>query len=38
MESGEAAANRRPLKSRGTAWAAVAAKAALATGISADGM
>jgi phosphatidylglycerophosphate synthase len=36
MEADRATANRRPLKSRGTAWAAVAARAALATGISAD--
>ena len=38
MEADGAAADRRPLKSRGTAWAAVAARAALATGISADGV
>ena len=38
MEAQGATANRRPLKSRGTAWAAVAARAALASGISADGM
>ena len=38
MEAEGATANRRPLKSRGTAWAAVAARAALASGISADGV
>jgi phosphatidylglycerophosphate synthase len=38
MEAQGATANRRPLKSRGTAWAAVAARAALASGISADGV
>lgn len=38
MEAEGATANRRPLKSRGTAWAAAAARAALATGISADGV
>lgn len=38
MKAEGATANRRPLKSRGTAWAAVAARAALATGISADGV
>ena len=31
-----ASANRRPLKSRGTAWAAAAARLVLASGISAD--
>lgn len=38
MEAEGATANRRPLKSRGTAWAAVAARGALATGLSADGV
>lgn len=38
METGVETANRRPLKSRGTRWAAAAARAALATGISANGM
>ena len=38
MEAGGATANRRPLKSRGTAWAAAAARVALASGISADGV
>ena len=38
MEMDGATANRRPLKSRGTAWAAAAARVALASGISADGM
>jgi phosphatidylglycerophosphate synthase len=38
MESERATANRRPLKSRSTAWAALAARAALASGISADGV
>jgi len=38
MEAEGATANRRPLKSRGTAWAAAAARVALATGISADGV
>jgi phosphatidylglycerophosphate synthase len=38
MEIGTGTANRRPLKSRGTRWAAAAARAALATGISANGM
>jgi phosphatidylglycerophosphate synthase len=33
-----ATANRRPLKSRGTGWAAAAARVALASGISADGV
>ena len=38
MKAEGATANRRPLKSRGTAWAAIAARGALATGISADGV
>ena len=38
MDAEGATANRRPLKSRGTAWAAVAARAALKSGISADGV
>lgn len=38
MEIEGARANRRPLKSRGTAWAAAAARLALASGISADGV
>jgi len=38
MEIQGATANRRPLKSRSTGWAAAAARAALATGISADGV
>ena len=38
MEAEGSAANRRPLKSRGTAWAGLAARAALASGISADGV
>ncbi|HVU30859.1 MAG TPA: CDP-alcohol phosphatidyltransferase family protein [Sphingomicrobium sp.] len=38
MEIDGASANRRPLKSRGTAWAAAAARLALASGISADGV
>ena len=38
MESQGAAANRRPLKSRSTGWAAAAARLALRTGISADGI
>ena len=38
MEAEGATANRRPLKSRGTAWAALAARAALKSGISADGV
>jgi len=38
MDIDGASANRRPLKSRGTAWAAAAARMALASGISADGV
>lgn len=38
MEADGATANRRPLKSRGTAWAAATARLALASGISADGV
>lgn len=38
MDIDGASANRRPLKSRGTAWAAAAARVALASGISADGV
>ena len=38
MEIDGASANRRPLKSRGTGWAAAAARAALASGVSADGV
>ena len=38
MEIDGASANRRPLKSRGTAWAAATARLALASGISADGV
>ena len=38
MDADGATANRRPLKSRGTAWAAAAARVALASGISADGI
>ena len=38
VEAEGATANRRPLKSRGTAWAAAAARAALKSGISADGV
>ena len=38
MEIDAETANRRPLKSRGTRWAAASARAALATGISADGV
>jgi len=38
MEADGATANRRPLKSRGTRWAAAAARVALASGISADGV
>lgn len=38
MEAEGATANRRPLKSRGTRWAAAAARLALASGISADGV
>lgn len=38
MEADGATANRRPLKSRGTRWAAAAARLALASGISADGV
>jgi phosphatidylglycerophosphate synthase len=38
MEIDGASANRRPLKSRGTAWAAAVARLALASGISADGV
>jgi phosphatidylglycerophosphate synthase len=38
MEIDSATANRRPLKSRSTAWAAGAARVALASGISADGV
>jgi phosphatidylglycerophosphate synthase len=38
MEIPDASANRRPLKSRGSAWAAAAARLALASGISADGV
>ena len=36
MEIPDASANRRPLKSRGTAWAAAIARLTLASGISAD--
>jgi phosphatidylglycerophosphate synthase len=38
METDAARANRRPLKSRQTNWAAAAARLALASGISADGI
>jgi phosphatidylglycerophosphate synthase len=38
MEIETETANRRPLKSRGTRWAAASARTALATGISADAM
>jgi phosphatidylglycerophosphate synthase len=38
MEIDSASANRRPLKSRGTAWAAATARLVLASGISADGV
>jgi phosphatidylglycerophosphate synthase len=38
MEIEAETANRRPLKSRGTRWAAASARAVLATGISADGV
>ena len=38
MDIDGASANRRPLKSRGTAWAASAARLALASGITADGV
>jgi phosphatidylglycerophosphate synthase len=38
MRSQGPTADRRPLKSRSTAWAAAAARAALASGISADGV
>jgi phosphatidylglycerophosphate synthase len=38
MEIDSATANRRPLKSRSTGWAAAAARLALASGISADGV
>jgi phosphatidylglycerophosphate synthase len=38
MEAEGARANRRPLKSRGTGWAAAAARVAMASGISADGV
>ena len=38
MEIDAKSANRRPLKSRGTRWAATSAKLTLATGISADGV
>jgi phosphatidylglycerophosphate synthase len=38
MDIDSASANRRPLKSRGTAWAAAAARLALNSGISADGV
>ena len=38
MELGGASANRRPLRSRSTAWAAAAARLALASGITADGV
>lgn len=38
MEAEGETANRRPLKSRSTAWAAAAARVALASGISADGV
>lgn len=36
MEIGTGTANRRPLKSRGTRWAAAAARLAIQSGISAD--
>ena len=38
MEIGDASANRRPLKSRSTAWAAAAARLAVRSGISANGV
>ena len=38
MEADGATANRRPLKSRSTGWAAIAARVTLASGISADGV
>jgi phosphatidylglycerophosphate synthase len=38
MEIDKASANRRPLKSRGTQWAATATRLLLATGISANGV
>lgn len=38
MEIPDATANRRPLKSRSTAWATAAARLALRSGISADGV
>jgi len=38
MDIGDATANRRPLKSRSTSWAAAVARLALASGISADGV